>query len=415
MATFNTTQKYLDLYGLQLFWNKARAYILANTTKVTSSHAKKDESDVVWVNVTDGGATANGITYNIDDTAINTKFNAVDAELAEIKANAGVTGIITVDADLETAPDYVKLTCSGSNPDEDGVKKGDVTITLDNSALDTKIEAIDKVAADEETSRVADEILLAGAKFTPGVDGATGSWAAEGAPTYKSITELSNALDTVNASLVTTVTEGDSKGEDKGYVKLDVVSETNDGKGDITVAIDVTGLNTKIESIDGAHATEVAARKAADAAIAGTGWDSENGAWSAAAPQYDTIAELSTQMLAAEAKIGALSSATHFRGVHASLEAALAAVEDYGDIVVVNAGGTTKEYIYNANPEAEGYVASVDNFVELGDTLEEETRLAYLEDWVGNGDDKGSYVTNADIEAMFVEGWTLPAATANRK
>lgn len=421
MATFNTSQKYLDLYGLQLFWSKIREYVLKNATKVASSHgtvADKVESSLhptsaTWVDVTTAADAAGTTTYTVDDSNINKQFGYIDAQMAEIKANAGVTGIKVVDADNAEDGDFVKLTFDGSKNGEKGFEKGDVTITLDNSKLDAKVTELETADSNEAASRKADVELLAGTGYTAGVEGAAGSWAATGSPTYKSITELSNRLAEIDANVVTEVVEGESK---ETYVNL-TISDAANANGDavVTVTIDDDALKTKISNMDTAHSDEVTARKAADALLAGDGWDATNGnAWSSA-PSYATIAKLSQQLVSAEGKINALSSATHFRGVVTTLPESALENLDYGDIIIVQADGASKEYIYNADPEAEGHVYSKDNWVELGDTKEEETRLSYLETWVGDGGATGSYITNADINAMFVDGWSLPTAPANRK
>lgn len=421
MATFNTSQKYLDLYGLQLFWSKIREYVLKNATKVASSHgtvADKVESSLhstsaTWVNVTEAADAAGTTTYTVDDSNINKQFGYIDAQMAEIKANAGVTGIKVVDADNAEDGDFVKLTFDGSKNGEKGFEKGDVTITLDNSKLDAKVTELETADSNEAASREADVRLLAGTAYTAGTAGNVGSWAEDGSPTYKSITELSNRLVAIDNSIVTKVTVVDASEDKTKYVTLS--SDAENGTGDITLTFDDTKLEKKIVDLVQADTDETTARKTADALLAGDGWDATNGnAWSSA-PTYATIATLSQKLVSAEGKIDALSSATHFRGVVTALPEKALENLDYGDIIIVQADGASKEYIYNADPEAEGHVYSKDNWVELGDTKEEETRLSYLETWVGDGGATGSYITNADINAMFADGWSLPEAPANRK
>lgn len=421
MATFNTSQKYLDLYGLQLFWSKIREYVLKNATKVASSHgtvADKVESSLhstsaTWVNVTEAADAAGTTTYTVDDSNINKQFGYIDAQMAEIKANAGVTGIKVVDADNAEDGDFVKLTFDGSKNGENGFEKGDVTITLDNSKLDAKVTELETADSNEAASREADVRLLAGTAYTAGTAGNVGSWAEDGSPTYKSITELSNRLVAIDNSIVTKVTVVDASEDKTKYVTLS--SDAENGTGDITLTFDDTKLEKKIVDLVQADTDETTARKTADALLAGDGWDATNGnAWSSA-PTYATIATLSQKLVSAEGKIDALSSATHFRGVVTALPEKALENLDYGDIIIVQADGASKEYIYNADPEAEGHVYSKDNWVELGDTKEEETRLSYLETWVGDGVASGSYITNADINAMFADGWSLPEAPADRK
>jgi hypothetical protein len=422
MATFNTTQKYLDYYGLQLFWSKVRAYVIANATKVAATHGTKAEkvdaslhpTSEVWVNLTSAVDAAGTTTYTIDDSNVNKQFGYIDAQMAEIKANAGVTGIKVVDADNTDADDFVKLTFDGSKDGTDGFEKGDVTITLDNSKLDAKVTELETADSNEAASRKADIELLAGAGYTAGTAGAVGSWAATGSPTYKSIETLSKRLVEIDANVVTKIEEKDSV---ENYVTLEVKSTKAEGTTNdtaVTVTINDSALKSHLDTMGTNHTNEVAARKAADALIAGANWNETGATWTTA-PKYQDITEISARMVEQDTAIDALSSATHFRGVYDTLDLALAAVQDYGDIVIVNADGASKEYIYNADPSETGHTLSKDNFVELGDTIEEEARLLYLENWVGNGGDKGNYITDSEINALFVEGWSLGTAPTGRK
>lgn len=298
MANFSTNQKYLDLYGLQLFWSKVKAYISSQKTNVVANHAKDDESvDKVWVGVTAGG---DGLTYTIDDTAINSKFDAIDQELSEIKASAGVTKVTVEDASNDKT-NYVTLK---SNND---AGTGDITLTLDDTALENKISTLES-------------------------------------------------------------------------------------------------------TLEGADTAETAARKAADALLAGEGWNADSGTWSAA-PDYATIATLSQKLKAAETSISALSNAVQFLGVSSTaitnggtekptIDDSAVNSLDAGDVVFYG----NKEFIWDGA-----------KWVELGDTTLESHRLGVLEAWIGNGGTTGSYITNSDINAMFVDGWSLPTAPTGRQ
>lgn len=400
MANFSTNQKYLDLYGLQLFWSKVKAYISSHKTNVVANHAKVEGADKVWVDVTAGG---DGLTYTIDDTAINTKFGAIDQELSEIKASAGVTKVTVEDASADKT-NYVTLTSNN----EAGT--GDIVFTLDDTKLEGKISELVAADSNEAASRKLDVQLLAGDKYTAGVEGAVGSWAAEGSPKYKSITDLSNRLAAIDANLVTDIKEGDSK---ETYVALSVTPSTEDaGDHSVTITIDDTALSQKVASLESADATETAARKAADSLLAGAQWDKDKNTWKTEKPEgYYDITSLSVQMKAAEASISALSNAVQFLGV-SSTEITNGGTEtptiggnpvsdlDAGDVVFYG----NKEFIWDGA-----------KWIELGDTTVENQRLADLEAWVGDGGATGSYITNADINAMFADGWSLPEAPADRK
>ena len=400
MANFSTNQKYLDLTGLQSFWTKVKAYILTQGTKIEASHANVEGVDKVWVNVTAGEAGANGITYTIDDTAINTKFTGIDNKLTEIEANAGVTGIKIVDADNTDESDFVKLTYVGTK-DKDGNEsavtnptdfvRGDVTVTLDNSKLNQKVTALDTADSNEAASRKADVELLAGDKYTAGAAGAVGSWAAEGSPKYKSITDLSNRLAAIDANLVTDIKEGDSK---ETYVALSVTPSTEDaGDHSVTITIDDTTLSQKVNSLESADATETAARKAADSLLAGAQWDADKNTWKTDKPAgYYDITSLSVQMKAAEASISALSNAVQFLGVSSTeitnngtqkptIDGSEVSSLEAGDVVFYG----NKEFIWDGA-----------KWVELGDTTVENQRLADLEGWVAN-----NAITEDEIAALF--------------
>ena len=114
-------------------------------------------------------------------------------------------------------------------------------------------------------------------------------------------------------------------------------------------------------------------------------------------------AELEVTLAGYDSKIAALSSATHFRGVYDNLNAALAAVKDQGDVVIVG----NKEYIYydaaQGDDFAADYAPSVDKFVELGDTTQEQAQITALETWVNS-----NAITETEILGL---NWD-PAITA---
>ena len=393
---------------------------VVNTFEVAVTHdTPQGEGDAVeWVKASKNSATG-AVTLTIDDTAIDNKFESLDNDIINLQANSGVVGIKINDTDKAGSTDYVAITVdkvalnanSQLTVDKDGktYDKGLLEITIDETALDSKIEGLDLADTNEAASRKADVKLLAGPTFTAGVDGAVGAWAAEGAPKYKSITELSARMATIDTNVVTAVTEGTST---ENYVDLTVADTKAADSNDtvVTVTIDDTKLSNKVTELVTADTNEATARKAADAAIAGTGWDSENGAWSASAPTYNTVAQLSTQMLAAEAKIGALSAATSFAGVVAwdptkvtvGAKVTENGVESYpisgenvpegtkmqnGDIVIKG----QKEYILDAAQSA---------FIELGDTTEENARLGEIEEWIDN-----NAISESEIAAL---DWSHP-------
>lgn len=390
--------QYLDLAGLQLFWNNAREFILSNKSIVTAGRAgqtvasgagvnwRPDNNE--WITVVPSQDTAGTTTYTVNDGNITSKFGLVENELAIVKANAGVTGVKFVD---DETSNLVKVTVTNSLPDgasdgQDGMKKGDITITLDETGLktfETTTKANEKSIDD---ARKADIKAIYGTGYTDPAEG-LGTSGTPAKMTYGDITKINQRLVGIDASLVTKVTTIDTNEGDVNYVNF-TSSAGTDGTGAIVLTVDEKELDKKIVSIDAAISTETAARKSKDALLAGNGWDEETAVWTSA-PAYATIASLSTQMKTAEGKIDALSSATHFIGVFADQNTALAAIKDFGDIFIIG----NKEYIYNS----EIIPAVWDNVVELGDTTEEVRRISALEAHVN----AYTVITDAEINAIF--------------
>lgn len=388
------TNKYLDWAGLSHFWTKVKEYIIANKSIVVDGHTvvnpgegatvKWKPTENKWITVEATQDASNTTTYTVEDGNINAKFILVENELDAIKANAGVTGVKTVDA----AGDYVKLTSTGSNP-TGGFDKGDITITLDDTGLNSFASTTTTNITTVDNARKDDIQALYGTEYdaaadTLGASGAVkGNLSASGA--YNTITKINQRLKAIDASVVTKVTANDVNEGEVDYIKF--TSSAAAGTGDIELTVDEKALDTKIVAMDKATTDEVAARQAADALLAGDGWDETAGNWTNT-PNYATIAKLSQQVLAAEGKIDALSSATHFIGVFADQDAALAAIKDFGDIFIIG----NKEYIYNS----ETIPATWANVVELGDTTEEVRRISALEAWVN------APITNDEINTLFV-------------
>ena len=394
---------------------------VVNTFEVAVTHdTPQGEGDTVeWVKASKNSATG-AVTLTIDDTAIDNKFESLDNDIINLQANSGVVGIKVVDENknAENKSNYVAVTVdkvalnanSQLTVEKDGVTydKGLLTLTIDETALDTKVRALDLADTTEKDHRIADVELLAGPAFTAGDGETAGAWAADGAPKYKSITELSARMATIDTNVVTKVAEGTSV---ETYVDLTVADTKAEGSNDtvVTVTINDTKLANKVTELATADTNEATARKAADALLAGAGWDSAKGEWTTA-PTYATIAKLNEQMLTAEAKIGALSAATAFAGVVAwdptkvtiGAKVTENGVESYpitgtdvpegtkmqnGDIVIKG----QKEYILDASQSA---------FVELGDTTEENARLGEIEEWIDN-----NAISETEIAAL---DWTHP-------
>lgn len=413
--------KYLDIAGLGKFWTLVKEYVISQKSVVVADHTpavpgedatvKWTPVDSAWVTVAPSTDAAGTTTYTVNDGAIQAKMTLIENELDVIKAEAGVTGVKTVDEQ----GDLVKLTFAGSDTTAEGFAKGDVTITIDDSGLEGFAQTTTANIASVDTSRKNDIAALYGADYEAAADdlatqGAVkGTLAAEGA--YNDITKINARLQTIDSSLVTKVSVVDTNADGVNYVDFSINNEA--GTGAIVLTVDEQALDNKIKAIDASISAETAARKAKDALLAGEGWDAENDNWKAdAAVEYKTITVLSEKLKTAEGKISALTQATDFAGVvtwdptKAVVGAATAdasGVNSYsitvdgvevaklqnGDIVIFG----NKEFILDANNSA---------FVELGDTTAEMARLSALEAWVNNP------ISDDEIKALFA-GLNLPS------
>lgn len=380
---------------------------VVNSLTVTNTHdTAAGEGDVVeWVKTTTLTKATGEVSIDVDDTAIDTKFEDLDREITTLQANSGVVGIKVVDtpaasgeANLVAFGMDIKA-MEGQTSTEvtlDGVtyNKGLLTLTVDETNLNTKVTALETADSNEAKSRKADVELLAGAGYTAGTAGKVGSWGTDKKPTYSDIVSLSRRLDQIDENVVTEITE---TGSVEKYVALTVTPTTNtNGDAVVNISINDSELQTKISTMDQTHTdyakTETTARKAADKLLAGTKWDDANNTWgSTGAPEYQDITEISARMLEHDAAINALSTATHFIGVSSTEithdgtqkptinDKAVDPVS--GDVVIYE----RKEFIYSAG-----------KWVELGDTTVENQKISALETWV----DK-AIISTTEIDSLF--------------
>lgn len=377
----------------------------------------KGDVDYVAASVKFTGEAAKGTrkaTITIDETKLADKFTAVDEYLARLEANAGVTNIAIKDVDKD-ATNLVSVVIEGTKDPifadgvdakyKDGARRGDILITVDESALEDRLDANDALVAAEIADRKEDVANLAGSGYTV-ADGTTaGAWATT--VKYQNISAISERLAAIDADLVTKVEEGDST---EYYVTLDVAKGKETGDKAVTLTLNDSALNEKISAMDARDAHNEA--ELANVSINGKTpiTVSGNGKLVGAGVTLTTEdidrpngTELEVTLAGYDSKITALSSATHFRGVYDDLNAALAAVKDQGDVVIVG----NKEYVYYDDAQdddfAPGYTPSVGKFVELGDTTQEQAQISALETWVNT-----NAITTSDIDKL---DWT-PAITA---
>lgn len=412
---------------------------------VDATHGTYAEATKAWVDVTEVGTNNNGtddvfqtgdIKIVVDDTAINEKFVAIDQEIADLEANAGVTNIKVVDVNEETATNKglveISITgtkaAAGEQAGNNDFHRGDITITLDESGLDEKIDGIDATVADEIADRKADSSLLAGDGAEIGKDGKLAWKTGDDAVTYQNISDISARLDEIDADLVTKIEEGSSV---ENYVTFEVTPSAAEGDKSISLTINDSSLADYIA------ANENNLTKLADTAIAET----TNKALTVNGKSIITVTpgeldgdkvktqvavvgssitlttedinrpgdggkQLEEQLVEYDDKIAALASATHFRGVTKSAitDGGTETVKiddkdlvpEEGDIVIsMNSDGDegkSREYIWSNG-----------KWYELGDTTAEAARLTKVENWIDT-----NFITVADINGL---NWTTDVPT----
>lgn len=384
------------------------------------------EAEKAWVNVTSVGTpgasdaddiyATGDIKIVVDDTEINAKFKGIDEEIATLTANAGVTNIAVKDVDqtggtnkelvqisLTGTKDAVNVT-EGSLLDGYEPRRGDILITLDETNLDEKLDSIDSTVADEIADRKADSVFLAGANAEINADGKL-AWKNADAQKYKDLTTISSRLNEIDTNLVTKIEESESI---ENFVELTVTNTAAEGSNDnaVTLKIDDSALKTytdtneaNLKALNGlsVNGKTIISATVVEGASQVTVTKSDVVLTTADIKRDDNVTTLEDQLDSYDSAIAALASATHFRGVHASFEAAKTAIGDsldYGDIIIIG----SKEYIYNADPEAEGYVYDEAHWVELGDTTAETARISALEEWVDN-----NIISQTEINALFAD------------
>ena len=158
----NATGKYLDLVGLQTFWQKAKEYIINHAVQVNTDHTQPTLPDTAtvnwrpednkWVTVSSSVNGTGASVYTINDGAINAKMGLIENELASIKASAGLTGMTVTDTELfpgdpETGEgkqdNYVVVKVNDSVANLGTKQTGDVSISFDQSNLHNKFIEID--------------------------------------------------------------------------------------------------------------------------------------------------------------------------------------------------------------------------------------------------------------------------------
>ena len=374
---------------------------------IRTAHGKYGDpaADKAWVDVkfADGKGGPNGeIDVTIDDTAINTKFAALDTKIVDLEANAGVTDIKVVDTPSgDDADNFVAITISGTKDSEVAdAHRGVVTVTVNETALQTKLSDMDSAHTTEVADRKEDIMKLAGSGYTP-AEGDTAAawttWPAKVKTDYQTIVGLATRVQDIDDSLVTKVEVEDASDDKTNYVTLKVDDANTSGTGDIKLILDDSKLEAYVEQADDNLTTLAAALDATN--VNGldifTGAKFENGKLSATGARIDltsadiTYSETSNSVGSQsltdvidemQAAIDALSNATHFLGKSTTaisdgkseaptINGTVIPVDDLqdGDVVFYN----VKEFIWSNGA-----------WVELGDTTIENDRLTALETWV---------------------------------
>jgi hypothetical protein len=410
---------------------------VVNQLTITATHdTTADDPAKEWLKVTTGAGPQTGnVSIDFDDTAIDQKFEDLDAEISDLIANAGVTNVKVVDVDnADGKTDYtgrsglVEISLDGTKTGtvtgDASYERGDITITLDETELDTALDNIDTAIATEIADRKEDIALLAGTGYTPANGDTAGTWSES--VKYTNIAEISERLADIDEDLVTKITEGTST---ENFVTLAVGGADGSGDKEITITLDDSALKDYTDQNEG-NWKALNDLKVNDKAIitVTTTVDAEGKESQVTVTKNSIVLDSSninregTTTTIEEAleehdqKLRALVEATEFVGVVAWDPTAVtigAGVNDNGVIdypisgtnvpeglkmqngdIILTADG--KEYILDANAIGGA------KFVELGDTSNEVSRISALEDWV----DK-NYITAAEINAL---DWNAPAS-----
>ena len=380
-------------------------------------------------------------TYNValdvNETKLDTKIAALDEQITELEANAGVAGIRVVDTDsveegekhtglveisLETLKVNNKSDVTTEGSDGETYYKSLITLKVDETGLAQDLNEIDTAIATEVADRKEDVANLAGDGYTV-ADGATaGAW--NTGVKYNNITDISERIAQIDENLVTTIDVVDTNAAGApnwvAFTKADTAADGGDNA--VTLTVDesklgeyITKNETNLSALNGltVNGHEVITVTAGSGDYAQVTVAHTDVVLSTADITRNTVAgaagtkNLEEQLTEYDNKLAALASATHFRGKYDTLDLAAAAVKDQGDIVIVG----LKEYVYyDASIQGDDftaeYVPSKANFVELGDVEEEQTRIENLEDWVDN-----NIIQEAEITAIFTANGTKPTFT----
>lgn len=434
-----------------------------NEGDATTNYVK---TTLEWSGTAASGTRKAKIT--VDETNLDNEINIINEKIVDLQANAGVTNIGVKDVDGDT-PNLVSIKLTGTkantlpeneptgwNSETNGSwadykknfeanSRGDVLITLDETALEDRLDANDTRVTNEIADRKADIAKLAGDGYTvydsnpeDGKTVVTGSWSDN--VFYKNITDISERLSEIDDNLVTEIVDGN--GEDvahEKYVDFTVTSNPTGNAKDnkIILTLNDTKLqdyiasnNSSIEkleetTINGYNVYEIEKVTDADGyettkvtpkTIVLDTTDINRDSDAHLSRGGETIEESFARL---EDQVGALISATEFKGVvdwnpaTVTVEKATAdaaGVDGYwikdgadyvldetsgekivmqnGDIVITEAGTTgNKEYILDGNHL---------KFVELGDVTAEQARLTAIEDWINK-----NFILEADIVDIF--------------
>lgn len=436
-GTFSDTEnaegivtKYLNLQGLTDFWGKIKTYVddqdtaLYNATKtkignVDSTLRSYIESltingtqistnktaDALGTSLTveiggedikvnhNGTEAAEGEKYADGTTTVRKAFADVDTRLDNVEKAIGENIVnkieVTDTPNTKGTPNYVSFTSTTTGDP----KNGDYTVKLDvdESELDTKIANIDGKITELEANAGVAGIRVVDTDSTESTNLVEVSL---NAVKVNDNSEMSITVDGVEyyKSLVTLTVDETKLGEyiTKNEANLSALGGlTVNGHQVITVTPAAEGATPPQVTV--AH-TDV---------VLCTADITRNTTAGAAGTK-----NLEEQLTDYDTKFAALASATHFRGKYDTLDAAVAAVKEQGDIVIVG----LKEYVYYDAAQGDdfdaNYTPSNTNFIELGDVEEEQTRIENLEDWVDN-----NIIQEDEITAIFTANGSKPTFT----
>lgn len=226
-----TTQKYLDWYGLGLFWNKLRQYI-------TNQILGIDGTKILLDNNANNSPTVSSQIEDIWNAIGDTGDGSLSGNIENI-LGAYIKSVEGTEASSEIGQE----TYLGIGYDDEGIKYDktsgavDIKLKLDETKLKQKFQQIDGVTH-------VNSIKVTGSNGI-NVTGAENQVSGDVEITIDA-TEINNTLSEIQNSFVKSLTVSDAKEDGNDYVNISGSPTT----GDVSVTVNDSKLSQKISEMD---------------------------------------------------------------------------------------------------------------------------------------------------------------------